>query len=198
MSFNFLDNFNYDDEGGDLDLGDTDTSGTETNSGAPLPILYNAEQMPANKAKERPGLKRLQLKHRKIIAMHLSGIANSDIAQRLGCSASLVNNTLRDPLAQSVISEFTEGQGAEFARLEVLAINSLRDAMQPYKRDSVRLKAAQTFFNRKKDMGESANDTAEDVMANLLTVIKDSNVQINLVGGQPGVIESYSNPNIEE
>lgn len=183
MGFDFMNEEGYEVDNSDVGIKDAD----EVKS--TYPILFNAEQLPARALKEKKkGRQKLKIKHRKMIAMHLSGIPTDLIAKQIGCNVVTVNTILRDPLAKSVISEFAETHIEEFNRLEILANASLRDALQPYKRDSVRLKAAGLYYNRKRDTDIERPNTAEDVMANLMQIIHAENVQINLVNNQAALM----------
>ena len=125
-------------------------------------------------------LKRLKPIHNRIIALHLSGWPNTEICKDVNRSPAWVSTVLNDPLAREVINNFEDLHEEEFKRLRVLANDSLRDAMQPTKTDSVRLQAARIFYQKDgQDSGEKGA-TAEDVMAQILQKIEAENVQINL------------------
>lgn len=87
-------------------------------------------------------LKRLSPNHLRIIGLHLQGISNAEIAERMNCSANLVTRTLTDPLAVEVIEERKAATVQEMSALNGLAVKELRRILAAEDvKDSVKLQA---------------------------------------------------------
>ena len=128
-------------------------------------------------------LKKLKPIHKKIIALHLAGWPNNDIARYLDVNATWVCIVLRDPLSREVIASMDELHEQEFTRLRVAANEALRDALQPSQSMRTRLQAASIYYKRDASMGEKG-ETAEDVMQRVLQHINAEtvNIQVNVAG----------------
>lgn len=146
-----------------------------------LPELYNVERDIGLRIETGSArLKKLKPKHKKIIALHLAGWPNNDIADHMEMSATYIAIVLRDPLCQEVIHTMDDLHEEEFMRLRAFANDALRNALQPTKPDKVRLQAASIFYKRESVKAEKSGETAEDVMLKVLAKIEAQNVQINL------------------
>ena len=128
-------------------------------------------------------LRKLKPIHKKIIALHLAGWPNNDIARYLDVNATWVCIVLRDPLSREVIASMDELHEQEFTRLRVAANEALRDALQPSQSMRTRLQAASIYYKRDASMGEKG-ETAEDVMQRVLQHINAEtvNIQVNVAG----------------
>ena len=148
-----------------------------------LPEVYDAQKDIGTRSKTGANnLKKLKPKHKRIIALHLSGWSNNAIAKKLNYDATYISVVINDPSAQDIIAKFDELHEEEFKRLRILANETLRVAMQPDKPDSTKLAAARTFYKRETDMDlRPPEQTAEDVMQNILQKIEAENVQINII-----------------
>lgn len=148
-----------------------------------LPEIYRAEQ-DIGYRRDNGGHRRLRkLKpiHKKIIALHLSCWTNIDIAAHLDLCAGSITDVIMDPLAQDIIRKQDDIYNAEFARLKILANQTIRDGMQGHKSDATRLKAAALFDKREANQKVDNSTTAEDVMAKILANIRAENIQVNVV-----------------
>jgi len=148
-----------------------------------LPEVYNAERDIGLRTETgSQKLKKLKPKHKHIIALHLAGWPNQQIAAYLNMNVTYICIVLRDPLSQEVINSMDELHESEFQRLRIFANDALRDALQPHKPDRTRLQAASVFFKREAVKGAEKGETAEDVMQKILAKIEAQNVQINIYG----------------
>lgn len=129
-------------------------------------------------------LKKLNVRHRKIVALHLEGYRNKDIAAKLGMTQARICILLNDPLLQQEIAKHSGLVKQELESLSGSAVNAVREALHS-DRMGDRLRGVDRFVKLREalDTGEKS-ETAEDIASRILANIKDSNVQIN-VGTQP-------------
>ena len=125
-------------------------------------------------------LKKLKPIHKKVIALHLAGWKHTDIAKYMERDPSWISNVICCELAKEVVANIDSLREEEFLRIRELADNAIRDALQPEKHDSVKLKAAALYYNRRKDLEGDKGQSAEDVMAKVLDKINVENLQINI------------------
>lgn len=126
-------------------------------------------------------LKRLNPRHRMIIALHLNGMTAGSIAKVLGVNPQYVSIVLNDPLVQSTLERIYEDLDEELRALFPKAVEALRDGLEdPDNR--IKLKASDQFFrtqNKYKD-DKRADVTAEDVIRRFMEVSSDGPVRIRL------------------
>lgn len=145
-----------------------------------LPEIYDAQKdIGTRRDNGALKLKKLRPMHKKVLALHLAAWPNDQIARELHKSAAWISTVINDPLAQEVLNDFDAIHEGEFSRLRILANSALRDALQPTKTDSTRLRAARIFYQKDSETKVEKGETAEDVMAKILTRIEADNVQIN-------------------
>ncbi len=115
--------------------------------------------------------KRLKMRHRRVIVLHLQGVANTDIAVALGCSAGYVSQVLRNPTVIPILQRCYEDYEAEFQSLTPLCIKALRRNIECGE-GAIELKAVDIAFRRQgvyeKKVDTSA--TAEDVIERILKI----------------------------
>lgn len=75
-------------------------------------------------------LKKLNNKHKLMIAMHLEGIALGQVAQDLGVHYMTVWRVINDPLAREIIDNFRRGYEEDLKALFPLAIEVIRKGLK--------------------------------------------------------------------
>ncbi len=68
-------------------------------------------------ASAQKSLKKLTPKHYKMIAMHLRGKSNTEIAQEIGCTQTTTWKVLNSPLSRQIIEEFYEAHKVDLMGL---------------------------------------------------------------------------------
>ena len=118
---------------------------------------------------EKP-LKRLNVKHRNVIALHLRGLSARDIRDITGLCERSVYKIINDPLSQDIVRHYIEGIDAELEALAPLAVGAVRDGLNEKQDPRVRLLAADRFFKAtgRYVQAEQKRESAEDVLARAL------------------------------
>ena len=83
----------------------------------------------AYQPKRTKSLQRLSIRHRTIIALHLSGKTGPQIAEYVGCSVGSVYQILRDPSARKIIEHYLEGIEGDLAALLPKAVEAVRSGL---------------------------------------------------------------------
>ena len=129
-------------------------------------------------------LKRLKSKHLRLIALHLQGYSNQDIAEAAGVSQAWLSIILSDPLTEQYLSQFRKEQEARLTGLYARSLDAVQDSLEATLSDdrpnhSVRLKGADLAFklNNSYEKASESVLTAEDVIERMLQV--NVGVQIN-------------------
>lgn len=115
-------------------------------------------------------LKRLNVKHRNVIALHLRGLSARDISEITGLSEVTIYKTINDPLSQEIVRGYIEGLDAELEALAPLAVDAVRSGLDAKQEPRVRLLAADRFFKAtgRYTSAEQQRESAEDVLARAL------------------------------
>jgi hypothetical protein len=111
------------------------------------------------------------MRHRRVIAAHLQGASNSDIAAAVGCSAGYVSLVLNNPLVIPILQRCYDEYEREFQALTPLCINALRENLESDD-PSQQLKAVDLTFKRQGAYDRTVDDraTAEDVIERILRI----------------------------
>ena len=119
-------------------------------------------------------LKRLTGIHRRMIAMHLRGMANKDIALVTGYSEMRISHVLRDDLSLAYINAHMQGTEMELAALAPMAVDALRNGLCSND-EKTALLAADKFFKAsgKYNQATEAKETAEDVIMRMLAIAEN-------------------------
>jgi hypothetical protein len=138
--------------------------------GRPPPVIRDIEPADLPTVKQAP-FKRLKMRHRRVIAAHLQGASNVDIASALGSSAGYVSQVLNNPTVIPVLERCYADYEREFQGLTPLCINALRDNLigdDP----SQQLKAVDLTFKRQGAYEKKVDTaaTAEDVIERILEI----------------------------
>ncbi len=96
---------------------------------SPSPAATLARRTIGTPRKRKSGLKGLTQRHKLIIGLHLNGVSNRDIADKVGCSRFTVASIIGDPLAQEVITFYYEGVESELKALFPKVVDAVRDAL---------------------------------------------------------------------
>lgn len=123
-------------------------------------------------AVQKEGFKRLRMKHRRIIALHLAGEPNVDIASTLGHHPAYISMVLRDPLVKTVLEAAYSDYEMEIRALTPSAIEAVRKHLDSAD-GSVALRAADMAFkiNGRYEQREENRVTAEDVIERILQTV---------------------------
>lgn len=121
-----------------------------------------------NVVKQAP-FKRLRMKHRRVIALHVSGYSNAEVARMLDVSQGAVAYILSNETVRPVLTAIYEQFDSELKSLYPLAIDSMRLAMREGEHKDA-LKAADLYFKTQGtyDRKEEAGHTAESVIEMIL------------------------------
>lgn len=143
-------------------------------------------------------LKKLRPKHKNVIALHLRGLSNRDVAFVTGLHEQYIGDILGDPLSHEVIQAYLSGIDHELAALAPKAVDALRSGLDS-DNNSIKLQAADRFFKvtGKYAQAESTGETAEDVLARALARVASENAaSLREVTRQPPMhqIEGRSRP----
>lgn len=128
-------------------------------------------------------IKRLSMKHRRVIALHLQGYDASKIASAMGLKAPTVYAILRNPTVQGIISQAISAYDDDIAALMGPAIGTVRFAMEQ-KESSLKeaLRAADMAIKmngKYRDVAEKG-DTAEDVIQRIYQIESEGPVSIKV------------------
>jgi hypothetical protein len=128
----------------------------------PLP-----SQLPV--VKKDAGFKRLKMKHRRIIALHLDGCSNVEIAVAMDANPAYISNVLNDPLVQKFLEDAYKDFDQEIKALTPGAIAAVRRNLDCGE-GKLELKAADMAFkvNHRYAEKDDARQTAEDVIERMV------------------------------
>jgi hypothetical protein len=144
------------------------------------PVLYNIQKdIGIRRENGAKNLQKLMPVHKKMIAMHLSGMPTPEIAHVLKTHYSTVFRVLNDPLAQEFINGFNDMARKELESLRSKYNGTIRDGLN-HTDMGVRLRSANLFakgvgdYDRKPGQDD---ETAEDIAQRILVIA--GQVQIN-------------------
>lgn len=150
---------------------DLPASNTLIRSGSrPPPDIHTVGVNDLPTVKKAP-FRRLKMRHRRIIACHIQGVSNSQIAVSIGCSAGYISQVLNNPTVIPILQRCYQEYETEFQALTPLCIAALRDSLESD--DPVnQMKAVDLTFKRQGayDRKESTAATAEDVIERILKI----------------------------
>ena len=137
---------------------------------AVLPAARDIDGSDLPTVKQAP-FKRLKMRHRRVIALHLQGVSNVDIASVLGSSQGYVSQVLRNPTVIPILQRCYEDFEQEFQSLTPLCIQALRDSLESDD-PTHQLKAVDITFKRQGayERKEDGRATAEDVIERILEI----------------------------
>lgn len=146
-------------------------SGPEINE-AELPVLFR----PIKQSRFRGGknLKTIQPRHQKVISLYISGYKKMDIAELAGYSYDQITNILGSPIVQSYLAAEFDRNTDDLKALMPLAVDAMRKTLM-FDHGKIRLTAADMVLKTQgayKD-DPKARETAEDVIARALDIMKD-------------------------
>jgi transposase len=120
---------------------------------------------------QRAAFKKLKMRHRRVIAAHLQGASNSDIAAAMGCSTGYVSQVLNNPLVTPILERCYQDYEREFASLTPLCLEALRDNLRGDD-GALQLKAVDIAFKRQGAYEKKVDDTAtaEDIIERILKI----------------------------
>lgn len=126
-------------------------------------------------------IKKLNVNHRRLIALVLEGFSGNDIALTLGMTPSRVSIIKSDPLVQSILSIHLAEADQQLGSLLPKAVESLRKGLESADL-SHSLRATDILFKTQGKFKDSGDDpksklTAEDVARQIIKV-KNGEVEI--------------------
>lgn len=138
--------------------------------GRPPPIIRDIDVVDLPTIQRAP-FRRLKMRHRRVIAAHLQGVSNTDIASALGCSQGYVSQVLNNPTVVPILQRCYEDFEREFHSLTPLCIEALRDNLIGDD-GSLQLKAVDLTFKRQGVYEKKVDltTTAEDVIEKILKI----------------------------
>lgn len=125
-------------------------------------------------------LSRLTGRHVAIIKLHLLGLRNKDIAEKMKVTDATVSIVLRDPLSQRYLQRSYEDIDLEFNALYGKSVGVLSEAMDS-DRMADRLRSVDIIFKGRGKYLEAdqGKETAEDVIKRVLALQVNVNVNVN-------------------
>lgn len=136
-------------------------------------------------------LQRITPLHRHVIALHLKGLSNNDIAARINRSPAWVSTILHDPLVVEELDKLYDEQDSRLRMLMKDAVDTVREGMRSPKPQD-RLRAADMVFKTqgkyKDDSGGPSKDSAENIIS---AILNRTEVHVHTDGGSAKVVESH-------
>ena len=114
-------------------------------------------------------IKRLRLKHRRVLALHLQGCSNEEIASTLSISTSYIRSIINSDPGKAYLEAAFADFDKELRALVPRAIAAMRDTVESND-EKVRLHSAELILkaNRKFDAPPGSGDSAEAVIERIL------------------------------
>lgn len=125
---------------------------------------------------------RLNIKHRRILALHMKGWSDEEIGKAMGVGAAAIQTTLRNPTTQDVLVDYLSGSAAELRALGPLVVERMRRTLTAPTDQRVGLQAVDLYNktqHRYKDAPEAAR-TAEDVIQEILKIRTEGAADITI------------------
>jgi len=131
-------------------------------------------------ALDQPAFKKLNIRHRRVIYLHLQGHSNKDIATALGRSPAWIGNVLRNPAITPVLEALYNDFETELQGMTGLAVDAIRDSLE-YGDRGEQMKAADLLFKRQGAYNRQIDDgnNAEAVIARFLAAVEDVKLERN-------------------
>ena len=127
-------------------------------------------------------MKKLKPVHREIVALHLQGLKNVDIADTFGITTVTVQNVLKDPLSVEIIDAAREENRMRLSALKAKAIDCMDEAMSSGSIDT-KLKGASLYFREAaRHSDDAGSETAEDVVQKIINMQVNGNLNISYEG----------------
>jgi len=123
-------------------------------------------------------LKELTPQHEEMVAMHLDGMRNRDIAESFNVTDSTVSIVLSDPLAQAIVQRARKENEARFSNLYGKVVDVIEDAIDPNESIDIRLKGANVYLKEAGNQGTQDKETAEDVIQKIINLQVNGNIVI--------------------
>lgn len=127
-------------------------------------------------------LKELKLIHYKMLKLHFSGLSNSSIAKTLQKTDATISRWLSDPLITEILAKEYEAQDSRFKAMYSKTLDVIEDSLNMHKHNiGVNLKGADMYLKAHKKYDPDtakAGDTAEDVIARMLNLNMQFNINI--------------------
>jgi len=132
----------------------------------PVPIIAVSGQKP---------LKRLKMKHRRVVGLHLQGLSNIQIAAALGLSAGSVSCILNNPTCQEILERAFRECDRELRALYPSVVGRIREILDAGS-DGDALGAIDRFakLTGRYREAEEKQATAEDVVRRILKVRQEN------------------------
>lgn len=135
----------------------------------------NGERLP-NGARIR---KKLKPVHLEMIALHLEGVSNSQIARKFKYTDSSISILLQQPLAKELIQRVLNDSRHRFNMLSHRVVDVLADGLKDGNDKGMQLRTIDRYHKMYSILGdESGKQTAEDVVQEILK--RADKIQLNV------------------
>lgn len=115
-------------------------------------------------------IKRLTIKHRRMLALHLQGYSNIEIAASLECNPQTVGAIIRNPTSKILLERAYEEYQDRLKALIPLQVAAIRDGLIDND-PRVKLQAVDRHQSAMKEMGRGQGEvTAEDVIRRIIRI----------------------------
>ena len=143
---------------------------------------YNYETLVGvRRASGARNLAKLSPAHRAVVAGHIQGMSNVEIAAVLDRSAVWVGEVLHDPLVKDLIGKFMSGVEGELEALFPAAVGAIRTALDD-ENPLTALKAVDRFVSMsQRYQKKEGSASAEDVIKKALELASESVRTVNAV-----------------
>lgn len=128
-------------------------------------------------------LNALTPQHEEMIAMHLDGMRNKDIAEYFDVTDSTISIVLNDPLAQAIVQSARKENEGRFAALYGKVVDVIEDAVSPNESIDIRLKGASVYLKESGNTGTGEKETAEDVVQKIINLQINGDLVVQQGGG---------------
>lgn len=151
--------------------------------------VYEGEKLTGVRRRDGArSLQQLRPAHKQVIALHLSGYKNREIANLTDYTEAWISTLLRDPLAKELLEEAYSEQSQRLKALFADVVDSIKDGLDPKKSQiKDRLKASEVWHKLNSDLNEGggSQDSAESIVSRILQESREGgqvNVQVNHYG----------------
>lgn len=120
-------------------------------------------------------LKKLSTRHYQMIALHLKGIKQKDIATEIGVTLTTVWKTLNDPLSRQIIETFYEAHKVDLMGLFPVAVDVIRTGL-----NSADVKTGLLAVDRFVKLTDSISDKGIEGTQVNITIVNDARKKLVL------------------
>lgn len=161
--------------------------------------LVKAASIPSVTAVEAAPFRKLKMRHRQVVALHLSGHSNSEIEQLLGRSGGYASQVLNNPTVKLLLERMYSDYDMQLRALVPTAITTLgRNMKCGDPATEVRAAREVLLANGKYDEQGERRVTAEDVVERVLEVVDPDGTRYRMAERRLSRTASLGIPQIAE